>query len=77
MPMDTITFEELAQWADPDEVAALLGKRSTDPQRGILSPDWIIRLQVLLEARGFRVDGRGAPIHFWRNQEQAGFVFAQ
>jgi hypothetical protein len=74
--METLSIDELAQWIDPDELAALFGGPAPRT-RGVLTAEWISRLAVPLEARGFRVDGRGAPIHFWWNEDQTGFVFAQ
>ena len=77
MTIDTITFEELSRWVEVDDLTAVFGRRASDAPRGVLTAEWIGRLATPLEARGFRVDAAATPIHFWRNREQTGFVFAQ
>ena len=77
MPIVTIDLDQLSPYAQPAELSVLYLHGRYDRTRGVLPPEWTSRLAVPLEARGFRINRWDAPIHFWRNQERTGFVFAQ
>jgi hypothetical protein len=76
MPIVTIELHELQRYADAEQLTALL-RSAGNPRRGVLTEEWVRRLAVPLEARGFRVDGPGGPIHFWPSRDEMSFVFDQ